>query len=299
MEARNDAYYRPFLGRVVINGFLRSQTGIHIGSGRETMEIQGVDAPVVRDPITKEPYIPGSSLKGKCRALLEKYISVKTEGLNFYNRNMQKEPVIRIHVCDTAKDAYGCSVCRLFGSSAGKSNSEETSNFPARLRFRDAFLTRYSVEKLRDAEFLYTEVKSENVLDRLTAAAMPRQIERVPAGADFCFELIYDVEDEDQIEEDLKSISFFLTSLEEDSIGGHGSRGYGRVSLHLTRVIAKKAESYQSTATSGTDSLVLTIYESDEITRNSKDEPKDLSRFEKAGVLSKKAAEISEFFRRK
>jgi len=302
MKSNNDTVERQFRGRVIIRGFLRAETGIHIGAGTETMEIQGIDSPVVRDPMTKEPYIPGSSLKGKCRALLERYISVKAgEGSNFFKRTMQTKPEIRIHVCESAAKAHSCGVCRLFGSSAARESESpgegQVSNFPARLRFRDAFVPRYVLRKLEPTDLLYTEIKSENVLDRLTAAAMPRQIERVPAGTDFCIEIVYDVEDLDQIEEDLRHLQYCLSSLEDDAIGGHGSRGYGRVKVYLTTLEARRADWYlQRSGNASGDNGSLVVLKSQEVDRETKQEPEDLSSFARPDIIAEKASEIRSFF---
>ncbi len=216
---------RNLLGKIVISGTLECLTGLHIGASKENMEIGAIDSPVVRDPATREPYIPGSSLKGKMRALLEKALSItKRRDIGTPNNP------VRIHVCDDADDALKCEVCRVFGSTG----RDGRKNFPARLMIRDLYLTRDSVSKLSDIDtgLQYTEWKFENAIDRVTSAANPRQIERVPRGAEFEFELIYNVEDNNHLETDLKNIKLALDLLELDSLGGHGSRGYGKVKIN-------------------------------------------------------------------
>jgi hypothetical protein len=75
------------------------------------------------------------------------------------------------------------------------------------------------------------EIKFENTISRISAAANPRQIERVPAGAEFDFRLVYNIEDEGDLAEDLQILADGIRLLQMDYLGGHGSRGYGRVLL--------------------------------------------------------------------
>ncbi len=235
---------KPFYGKVILRGHLRAVTGLHIGAGRETLQIGGLDLVVMRDPITEYPYVPGSSLKGKLRSLLERRIATEAypnDPSVFFNRSVGQ---VKIHVCDTKEDAARCPVCRIFGASAGR-NAEAGSNFPSRLRVRDAFLSAQSAEYLRSAEVDgFTEIKSENAIDRITSAATPRTIERVPAGTDFVFEIVYDVENLKQLQEDLENLAYCLAVLEDDYLGGHGSRGYGKVQFLLSEVTAKKTAAY-------------------------------------------------------
>lgn len=222
---------RNLLGKIIISGTLECLTGLHIGASKENMEIGAIDSPVVRDPVTRQPYIPGSSLKGKMRALLEKALGI----IDRRNIGTGNNPV-EVHVCNDAAKAVDCKLCRIFGST-GKDGGK---NFPARLIVRDLYLTEDSVTKLSDIDtgLQYTEWKFENAIDRVTSAANPRQIERVPKGAEFGFELIYNVEDKSHIDEDLKNIKLALELLQHDALGGHGSRGYGKVEIKDTNVKA-------------------------------------------------------------
>lgn len=227
---------RHLLGKITITGTIECLTGLHIGASKENMEIGAIDAPVVRDPVIREPYIPGSSLKGKLRNLLEKSLAPElgiigtTRRRNIGTRNNQ----IWVHVCDDAEDAVRCKICRIFGST-GKDGGK---NFPARLIVRDSYLNDESVEKLSeiDTGLQYTEWKFENAIDRVTSAANPRQLERVPKGAGFEFEMIYNVEDQNHIEDDLKNLKLAIDLLELDYIGGHGSRGYGKVKIQFESI---------------------------------------------------------------
>jgi len=223
---------RPLLGKITISGKLECLTGLHIGASRENMEIGAIDLPVVRDPITREPYIPGSSLKGKMRSLLEKALTISP------NREIGRD--VKIHVCDDAGNAVNCLICRVFGST-GKDGGK---NFPARLIVRDLKLTDESREKLGeiDTGLQYTEWKFENAIDRITSAANPRQLERVPRGAEFTFELIYNVEETSQVDEDLKNLKLAMDLIEADSLGGHGSRGYGKVKFKIGEIEEEKGK---------------------------------------------------------
>ncbi len=238
--SENRQNVKPVLGKVIIKGMLHCETGLHIGASKENLEIGAIDSPVIRDPITREPYIPGSSLKGKMRSLLEKIITeveVQKEKYPIFPNRPGGSGTNR-HECndwepDDTKTFPGsryCPICRLFGSTKGKKDGK---NWPARLIVRDAFLTKDSRQKLEeiDTGLLYTEWKWENSLDRVTAAANPRQLERVPRGTEFKFEMAYTVESKDDLEEDLKNIKTALELLEMDYLGGHGSRGYGQVEI--------------------------------------------------------------------
>jgi CRISPR-associated protein Csm3 len=233
---------RKLLGKVIISGKLECLTGLHIGASKENIEIGAIDSPVVRDPITREPYIPGSSLKGKMRALLEKAFGISSRR----NIGTIGNPV-EVHVCNDAPDAINCPICRIFGST-GKDGGK---NFPARLIVRDLKLTDESREKLAniDTGLQYTEWKFENAIDRITSAANPRQLERVPRGAEFLFELVYNVEDLDQIKIDLNNVELAIKLIEADAIGGHGSRGYGHVKFKIEKIEGKTIDGFKGDTT--------------------------------------------------
>lgn len=194
-------------GKLHITGILRLLTGMHIGASSDFAPIGAVDSPFIRDTITKRPIIPGSSLKGKLRTLV-----VKSYVDDYVLPNIENDP-------ETIK--------RLFGS-AGKNVAQ-----PARLQFFDSFMTADSVKQFEvlDTDTYIGEIKFENTINRLTASANPRQIERVPAGAEFTFELMYNIEALDEVQEDMQIVANGLRLLQMDYIGGHGSRGYGRVRL--------------------------------------------------------------------
>lgn len=192
-------------GKLIIKARLRLVTGMHIGASNDFAPIGAVDSTFIRDPFTKRPVIPGSSQKGKMRTLLAKA--------------RQKGYVLN------AIDKDDSVVKRLFGT-AEKNNAR-----PARLQFYDLFMTPESIAKVEsmDTDTYIGEVKFENTINRLTAVANPRQIERVPAGSEFAFKLVYNIEDPEEVSEDMEVLSEALTLLQVDYLGGHGSRGYGRV----------------------------------------------------------------------
>jgi CRISPR-associated protein Csm3 len=240
---------KALVGKVKLAGILRTVTGLHIGASKEVLEIGALDLPIIKDAVTQEPYIPGSSLKGKLRSLCERQMPEVRTTNDFFNRNVGRAQYrINIHVCDTADAAARCQVCRLFGASGGR--EDPGSNFPARLKARDAYFTNYTRDTLGRVEtgLLYTEIKYENALDRITAAANPRQIERVPAGSDFTFEIIYDVEQPADLAPDLETLFQVLKLLEEDTLGGHGSRGSGKVLFAVTTLVARKTDAYRRAA---------------------------------------------------
>ncbi len=232
---------RKLYGKVIFKGIIKAMTGLHVGASKETMEIGGLDAPVIKNPATNEPYIPGSSLKGKLRSLLE--MRLHTDGKIKFNRNIGTQSnKIMIHVCDDKESAIKCEVCRVFGISGKgeKPDGTPNANFPARIKVRDAGFTEYS----RNYTENETEIKFENSLDRITSASNPRQIERVPAGAEFEFEMIYNVEDLEQLEDDIRNLLSTMELLEDDALGGHSSRGYGKVKFYFYRISARPIESY-------------------------------------------------------
>ena len=233
------------LGKVIIRGILRVKTGLHIGASLEAAEIGGLDSPVVKDTLTNEPYIPGSSLKGKMRSLFERAKNAEKppeeqgEGEDkFYNREVKVRGMsLWMHACEDYDRAMNCEVCRLFGST-GKNGGR---NFPSRIIVRDCRLTEDSWRRIEEEG---TELKWENFIDRITSAANPRQIERVPAGCEFNFEIIYNIEDENEKEEDLKNICRAMKMLEDDYLGGSGSRGYGKVEMLVQEILERPLEFY-------------------------------------------------------
>lgn len=221
-----------FLGNIILKGKLETLTGLHIGGSKEKMEIGGVDSPVIRDPATKLPYIPGSSLKGKMRALLE-------FALGKITNDKGSSPGCRCNEPD-------CPVCRVFGMMA-----EESTVGPTRLLVRDAHPDQETITMWRsmDSELVYTEYKPENSVDRLTSAANPRFLERVVKGSFFDVEFVFGVYrvDGDAVKDEtyFKYVIEALKLLEHSALGKSGSRGYGQVSFKFTEPFVVTREDYQ------------------------------------------------------
>lgn len=218
-------------GRIFLKFNLCAVSGLHIGGSEVGVEIGGVDKTVIRDPLTNRPYIPGSSLKGKVRSLLEKY-----EGLPQNQRIGQGY----IHSCDKADEYATCAVCQVFGVPG-----ERDFGTPTRLLVRDVQMTAESVARLEESgrtDLPYTEVKTEVSIDRVTSAANPRQMERVPAGTVFGpAELVYSIYEGDgcDSQRDVERFARLvegLVLLEDDYLGGLGSRGSGKVRLAQIQV---------------------------------------------------------------
>lgn len=260
--------YRKLLGKIALEGVMECLSGLHIGASKENLEIGALDSPVVRDPISSEPYVPGSSLKGKLRALLEKAhpelmpnrdggSGISRHECNDWDEGQSQNKNYNAEL--PYPGALQCPVCRLFGSTGP---GEKNRNFPSRLKVRDMRLTPESRKELEsiDTGLLFTEWKFENGIDRVTSAANPRNLERVPRGTKFDFSLVYDVEDTDTLTADLKNLQLALALLQDDALGGHGSRGYGHVRFQFTKIEARKIAYYrgqydQTMAVAGLENL--------------------------------------------
>ena len=276
--------------KLFIKGILTCETGLHIGAGKDTAEIGGVDMPVVRRKDNGEPYIPGSSLKGKMRCLLEQANGILSD--SFVNTGSDICKLFGATKNDTLAEEYKDELDNLKKrlnsllkqedekKSANRSEAElgdeivgirkqirditeKYESRPARLIVRDAYLINSKtkeelikneitlkgwtledwVTKLEDSDATdmpYTEVKFENAIDRIKGVAdNPRQIERVPAGSQFIVEFVINVFAFDEGDagkrqgELIKTFYQGICLLEEDYLGGHGTRGYGMVALKI------------------------------------------------------------------
>jgi CRISPR-associated protein Csm3 len=222
--------------KILIKGEIHALTGLHIGATNAGMSIGGVDAAVVRNPLTRRPYIPGSSLKGKMRSLLEKVEGKVTNGSN----NLAGE----LFIVDITNP-----IAQIFGVTPEDVTKQNQPKQPvSRLIVRDCPLNKESAEKLfasKDTDLPYTEVKTEVVIDRITSAATPRQLERVPAGAIFEMEMILNVYDGDNETTFLNKIFEGLALVQNDYLGGKGSRGSGQVKISVTELKKKEKEDYE------------------------------------------------------
>lgn len=294
--ARIDAVQKPMLGKLRFKSNLLVETGLHIGGGGENLNIGGLDKPVIRDPLTQYPYLPGSSLKGKLRSIMERVLNkpLNRKGSRDTYRYESDDLLSGFTKINGQfvkfEGARSCELSRVYGSTGSKcwietnvareegliedKSSQENikhsvngteyvtnctevkgRNAPARLIVRDCHLLQESVDALKkiDTGLYMTEWKFENGLDRITAAANPRQLERVPKGAKFDFELVYTVEDKEQVEKDLQNLAIALAILEDDALGGHGSRGYGKVRFEEFRFFYRDLEQYRQVTGSSRD----------------------------------------------
>lgn len=210
--------------KINITGIITLKTGMYIGGTNTAMKIGGVDNMVVRDPITNLPYIPGSSLKGKLRSLIEIKDGTTRNG----------DPTEQINTRAAA----------LFGTSSSVDNGH-----PSRLIVRDAFLTQDCIERFNSRSMAFTENKTEVAINRITAKSNPRTFERVPAGATFSLNMVLNIMDYEPADKEkasdaqLKAIQLqskenliatlkeAIALLENDYIGGQGSRGYGHIEI--------------------------------------------------------------------
>jgi CRISPR-associated protein Csm3 len=226
-------------GRIFFRFNIKTLSGLHIGGTEEGINIGGVDKTVIRNKWDNRPYIPGSSLRGKIRSLLEKYEGApqnKSIGTN-----------VKIHVSEDQATYEKFLVCQVFGLPG-----EAKVVGPSRLIVRDTQMSEESAKYLNSSgvrtDLPYTEVKTEVSIDRVTSAASPRQMERVPAGTIFSdAEIVYTLFEGDEIKTDnemerLRYLIRGLELLEDDYLGGLGSRGSGKVQLTQIRLQVKMAQ---------------------------------------------------------
>jgi CRISPR-associated protein Csm3 len=221
-------------GRIIIRGDIEAKTGLRIGGNPSGIEIGGIDNIVLRNPVSQLPYIPGSSLRGKMRSLYERY-----EGADI-NHDIDH---VSIHSCHAGGTNYAtCNICHIFGVPApSKEEGAFRPDHPTPLIVRDVDLA--SIGGLRVSELDdYTEVKWEAAIDRITSAAVPRQMERVPAGAVFRpMELVYNVYSEDVLDR-FPEVLVALQLVEDDYLGGLGSRGSGKVAFTDLEIACKRKD---------------------------------------------------------
>lgn len=214
-----------------IEGKITVITGLHIGAGSDTMEIGGMDQPIIKHPITEAPYIPGSTLKGKMRSLLEtKYFIDRSATREYLTGKKDKKGQGLACNCGESD----CPACTIFGNTA-----REPHTGPTRIVVRDANLTSEFREKFNSGN-LPMEVKYENTIDRVKGTASnPRPLERVPAGVEFDFNISlkqYEGDSPDLKDYVLKG----LKMIELDALGGNSSRGCGQVRFDDLKVDGEK-----------------------------------------------------------
>lgn len=194
----------------MITGTIQVVTGLHIGAGNSEMHIGGTDNPVIKNILTNEPYIPGSSLKGKMRSLLQLYTGKENDE----------------------------NVAKLFGVSASDDKVNKTEKIGiTRLAFWDCFMSEAWRKRIKDEQIICTEVKLENTIDRKTGTSNNlRNTERVLPGTEFDFKLSLKVFDNENL---LSIVLGTMKLLEADSLGGSGSRGYGKIKFKNLQINGK------------------------------------------------------------
>jgi CRISPR-associated protein Csm3 len=219
-----------------ITGVIHCLSGVRIGGNSNVIEIGTIDNPIIRNPLTNHPYLPGSSLKGKMRSCLELSLRAGAQpkislGLPQLKPTTDREGKKEIAPCACGK----CVVCKLFGSGNNKTNYE-----PTRLLFRDCLLTDKSTETLeaaaRTSGVFFAEIKPGIRMNRATNSVAQRaffNFERVPEGIEFNFELVVrlygDLDSEEARKDYRKIVARGLQLLEKEGIGGKISAGYGKI----------------------------------------------------------------------
>ncbi|MDX2129656.1 MAG: type III-A CRISPR-associated RAMP protein Csm3 [Chloroherpetonaceae bacterium] len=247
MSNTNTTRQIKLLGYIKISGTIKAITGLHIGGTADSIDKGGIDNPVIKNPVTNEPYIPGSSLRGKMRSLLEKKTTkVFSPMTNEIWMEMYDDKNYNQNKAQSTIDAMSSEVCRVFG------NSASYESVPSVLVVRDALYTDTTRKSFMENNLPKTEAKMEIAVDRITAHALPRTIERVPAGAEFGFEIIYKIQEmtfatdekktsyqifkpsQSSIKKDIENILWALEQIQEhEGLGGNTSRGHGQVKFAL------------------------------------------------------------------
>lgn len=223
--------------KIVYKGYVYLKTGLHIGGSNSSLNIGGPDNFVVRNPLDNRPYIPGSSLKGKMRSLIEfAYGEINVITITDEKKNKIYQKGGPSNVATSRSGA-------LFGVAGDNEKCR-----PSRLIVRDANLAVSGDQDLAEYDLTdemmpdfshtdmpYTEIKAEVNIDRITSkpASGPRQTERVPAGAYFKLEMVLNVFSGDEEDELKKTMNKAIELLQNDFLGGSGSRGYGQVEIKL------------------------------------------------------------------
>ncbi len=208
-------------------GQIELMTGLHIGAGDIEMHIGGTDNPVIKHPFTFEPYIPGSSLKGKIRSLLElkSGLVVHSEG--------KPISIDSLRNANGESKKLGKAIIKIFGTSGAEEEGKKKYG-PTRIAVSDCMLSDKCRKQVRKGKMVLTEIKPENSINRISGTAQnPRFTERVPAGVEFDFFIslkLFEGDDGDHLERVLLE---GMKLLEFDALGGNGSRGYGRIKFHF------------------------------------------------------------------
>ncbi len=256
-----------YKGSFVIEYRLKALTGLRVGGSKEEFDIGGTDNPVMKVPVEipeyyedkssvpkGAPYIPGSSVKGKMRSLLE-WVYGRVEvmygkAIENYSGNYKEKLDEAGKPCDCGE----CEVCIVFGTGDAKTYERlaregKEQPGPPRAKFFDLYPTKGTLTKLEDSlgKGIFTEIKTENQINRITSRANPRKVERVPAGAEFEGRIVFDCFKEGDGEL-LGLILNGMKKLEDNFLGGYGSRGSGRVKFKNLKVVWRPADFYKGKA---------------------------------------------------
>lgn len=216
-----------FKENYIITGKIVCQSGLHIGDSTDGIDIGGSDGPIIRDAITGYPYIPGSSLKGKLRSLIE-----------LSDKQSSESVIANKGKVATDED---CISTKLFGLTPNETEKVDTDkNYQTRIIVRDSQPTEKTVEMWKQHNDLSggSELKWENTINRITAKATPRNIERVPKDSEFNFEIVFSVYDESEFENIIKLLES-MKLLENNYLGGSGSRGSGQVKFSKINIVKR------------------------------------------------------------
>lgn len=222
--------------KILFKGKIETLSGLHIGGTEAGMDIGGISKYIVRNPLDDKPYIPGSSIKGKMRSLIE--ISEGKIGTIPMGNLVKNGPCMEL----------GSNGGKLFGTIT---KGGEVGQRPSRIIVRDCMWE--GPERFKNTDLFLAQAKTEVVLDRLTAKAMPRTIERVPQGATFGLSMVLNIFEGDSESELVKLVYQGLRLLQDDYLGGNGSRGYGEVKIVIDSVMGRDANYYLG----GSDQVAL------------------------------------------
>lgn len=232
-----------FKENYIIQGKIVCKTGLHIGGSSDAIDIGGSDNVIIRDSVTGYPYIPGSSLKGKLRFLTE--LNDKDSAQSVIDNN------------GDPSDNPNCLAVKLFGISADENQIQL--KFPTRTIVRDSYPDDETIELWNNESLISgAELKYENNINRINSSATPRNIERIPKGSKFNFEIVFSVYEGD--DDNISSVLDAMRLLEDNYLGGSGSRGFGQIKFENIKLTRRTADYYKE----NNDEDV--IIESDEIT---------------------------------
>lgn len=209
---------KKLIGFVKRTGVMTVETGLQINGPGVEIGPGGLDTEVVKNPLTKLPYIPGSSFKGKMRALLEKALGKVNVGVD-KKGNPTGKP------CGCGRE--DCLICILFGAHM---NTTSKAGSP-RLKFRDMDLC----EEFHGKSGI-TEPKAATMIDRESGTASNgslRTVERVSAGVKFNYEIIIEIYEGDNKEKFIDTLNKGMKLIENTGLGGGTSHGNGKVSFTI------------------------------------------------------------------